>query len=119
VAVIDRRAIERLVSTCGEGGEVMVAALLETFLDDAPRQIAVLRRGLSEANADDVRRAAHTLRSQCETFGATLIVPLAGDLEARGREGRLDDTDALVDDLQAEYDRAAKELHALRLELQE
>ena len=36
-ATPDGMAIERLVSTGGDGGEVVVATLLGTFFEDAPR----------------------------------------------------------------------------------
>lgn len=86
VAAIDRTAVDRLTATMGGP---FVAELIDTFAEDARELIATLRRALAEADVDAFRRAAHSLKSNGETLGATELAALARELEAIARAGSL------------------------------
>ena len=118
-AILDPSAIERLVINCGEGGGEVVAALLGTLFDDAPRQLAALRQSLAGGVVDEVRRVAHTLKSHGITFGATFLAHLAQEVEALAKRGTLDGAQDLVEELEVETERACEALEAVRLELLE
>lgn len=77
------------------GAEFMVE-LVNTYLADAPAQIAVMREALSAADAERFRRAAHSLKSTSLNFGAVELAGHARELELLGRDNRLQDVgDAL------------------------
>ena len=69
-----------------------------------------LRRSLAAQNADQFRRAAHSLKSNSNTFGALGLGAMARDLEmtAAARVAAADP--APVDALAAAYARAAAAL---------
>lgn len=113
-STLDRAAIDQLVDTCGEGGEEFVAVLLGTFFDDAPHLLADLRRAILDNNLDEARRAAHTLKSQAMTFGALFLAHVAREMETLTRDGKRIRAACLVDELEAEYERAWKDLEVLR-----
>jgi HPt (histidine-containing phosphotransfer) domain-containing protein len=115
-ATLDRAAIDRLLDTCGDDG-AMVAALLGTLFDDAPGLLASLRRSLVEHDREEVRRAAHTLKSHGLTFGAPFLAHVARELELRARDADLDGAPSLVAELEAEFRLAREALDGLRLEL--
>ena len=79
-------ALERLMEATG-GDPEFVAVLLETFADEAPSILEELRSGLASGDGDAVRRAAHTLKSNAATFGATELEALCAELESRARRG--------------------------------
>ncbi len=91
-------------------GSDFVAELVGTFLEEAPIMLAELRRAHAGPNADAFRRAAHSLKSNAHTFGATRLASLARALELGGL---LTDT-APLDVLEAEYRKVAAALQDLR-----
>jgi HPt (histidine-containing phosphotransfer) domain-containing protein len=112
-----RAAVDQLLETCGAGGEEVVASLIEMFLADAPCILADLRRGVADGAAEEVRRAAHTLKSHGMTFGAPLLAHVAREVEVMAREGDLIGAAGLVAEVQAEYERAREALDAVRRQL--
>ena len=100
---LDPAALEQLREL---GGDEFVADLAATFLGEAPPLLAVLH----ESDVDEVRRAAHTLKSNGTTFGATRFATLCRELEDQARTGDLTGAPALVDRIEAEYALVAAEL---------
>jgi HPt (histidine-containing phosphotransfer) domain-containing protein len=90
-------------------GAEFAAELVGTFLDEAPQMLAELRAAQAEGSADRFRRAAHSIKSNANTFGALTLGAAAKALELGGF---ITDT-APVDALQAEYERAAAALQEL------
>ena len=90
-------------------GAEFVVELVDTFLEEAPAMLAELRTAQAAGTADAFRRAAHSLKSNSNTFGATRLGELARDLELGGM---IADT-APLDALEAAYQRAAAALKEL------
>jgi HPt (histidine-containing phosphotransfer) domain-containing protein len=79
VRTLDHDAIGAL-SDMLDGDEEALAELAQAMLDEAPERLAELRGG-------DVARAAHTLKSNAQTFGATELAERCRALEAEARAG--------------------------------
>ncbi len=62
-------------------GEEFAAELVNTFLDEAPGMIDELKAAAAAADADRYRRAAHSIKSNANTFGATALAELAKKVE--------------------------------------
>jgi HPt (histidine-containing phosphotransfer) domain-containing protein len=108
---IDRAAFEALQQTAGAE---FVGELVDTFLTEAPLMLQDLRDSLAAGDADRFRRAAHSLKSNSNTFGAMTLGALARDLELGGLDPvRLANAQPL-DTLAAEYSRVAAALLELR-----
>ena len=90
-------------------GAEFVGELIGTFLEEAPGMLAELRAAQAAQNADAFRRAAHSLKSNSNTFGATKLAEMARDLELGGLIADAGPLDAL----QAEYQRTADALKGL------
>jgi HPt (histidine-containing phosphotransfer) domain-containing protein len=88
--------------------------VIETFLDDAPSLIASLNPSLETSDADEVRRAAHSLKSNGQTFGAKDFAEVCRDLEERAKRRELDGASELVERIEREYGALADALAALR-----
>jgi HPt (histidine-containing phosphotransfer) domain-containing protein len=65
-------------------GHEFVVELVETFMEEAPIMLAELRAARLDSDAGRFRRAAHSLKSNANTFGAYQLAALARDLEMRG-----------------------------------
>ena len=95
-------------------GPEFVAELVDTFLEEAPLMLAELRGARAASNADSFRRAAHSLKSNSQTFGALALGALARDLELKGLGTDAEHDNAALDALDAAYAQAAAGLKALR-----
>lgn len=104
--LIDRATFAELQDNAGAE---FVAELVDTFGEEAPPLIAELREALAAGAADRFRRAAHSLKSNSSTFGATQLAELARALELGGMPA-----DAkVIDTLAAEFGRTLAALKDL------
>jgi CheY-like chemotaxis protein/HPt (histidine-containing phosphotransfer) domain-containing protein len=95
------------------GDPVFVRKLISTFLNDAPGLVGTLRSSLEQCNSEELRRAAHTLKSNGRTFGATALASLSEELELSARTGALVSAGDLVTRIEKEYARVEGALGAL------
>jgi HPt (histidine-containing phosphotransfer) domain-containing protein len=106
-APIDPATFAELQDTAGAD---FVADLVATFVDEeAPQMLAELRAARAEGAAERFRRAAHSLKSNANTFGALHLGELARALELGG----LPADDAPLAALEAAYAQAAAALQEL------
>ncbi|MBI5722084.1 MAG: Hpt domain-containing protein [Burkholderiales bacterium] len=103
VGPIDRATFGELQATTGAD---FVVELVGTFFEEAPQMIGELRGALAAGDADRFRRAAHSLKTNACTFGATALGAAARGLE----QGGLPAGASGIDALQALYDEAAAAL---------
>jgi CheY-like chemotaxis protein len=98
------------------GGDDFLAEVIDAFLADAPGLVATLRRALRDNDTDELRRAAHTLKSNGSTLGAERFSELCRELEQNAKSGRLESVSELVDRIEDEYRPLADALAALASE---
>jgi histidine phosphotransfer protein HptB len=110
-SVIDKAVYAQLEETTGAE---FVAELTDTFLEEAPGMLAELRSARAENHADRFRRAAHSLKSNSNTFGASKLAALARALELKGLDADPARDMAALVVLEGEYARAAAALKNLR-----
>jgi PAS domain S-box-containing protein len=96
------------------GGDDFLGEVIDAFLGDAPELLATLRRSLEEGKDEELRRAAHTLKSNGSTLGAAEFAELCRTLEQRAKSGELDGAGELVERIEAEYKPLEEALTALR-----
>jgi HPt (histidine-containing phosphotransfer) domain-containing protein len=109
---VDHRALAALSQATGDD-PAFLAELIDTFLRDAPALLETLRGALDEADAQQVRRAAHTLKSNGRVFGATTLAELCQQLEAIARKDTLAGAAELLGRIEGEYasvERALQEI---------
>lgn len=92
-------------------GDDFVAELVNTFLDETPGIIDDLKTTVLEADADGYRRAAHSIKSNASTFGATALAELAREMDLGALPSAADASS--IDELQSSFDVAATELRSL------
>jgi CheY-like chemotaxis protein/HPt (histidine-containing phosphotransfer) domain-containing protein len=98
------------------GGDEFLGEVIDAFLADAPELIATLRRSLDSRTSEELRRAAHTLKSNGATLGAADFAELCRSLEQRAKDGELDGASELVDRIEQDYGPLRDALTALRTE---
>jgi histidine phosphotransfer protein HptB len=108
---IDSATFEALQQTAGAE---FVGELVDTFLTEAPIMLADLRDALAAKDADRFRRAAHSLKSNSNTFGALTLGAMSRELELGGMAPVVAAGGVPLDALALEYSRVAKALTELR-----
>lgn len=108
---IDMQVFAELQDSAGAD---FVAELIDTFLDDAPQRLAELGRAGAGGDAAAFRRAAHSLKSNGNTFGASAFAALARELELADLAATGARLAPMLAALAAEYERAAAALRSLR-----
>jgi HPt (histidine-containing phosphotransfer) domain-containing protein len=91
--------------------------LIERFFQDVDRLFDEARQALKQKQADDLRRAAHSLKSTSATFGAMELSAVARELEHLARDGVLEGTAGLISRAEAEFARVEAALEAEGKEL--
>jgi histidine phosphotransfer protein HptB len=109
-AVIDRSTFAELQDTAGAE---FVAELVQTFVQEAPGMLAELRSARADSHAERFRRAAHSLKSNANTFGATRLAALARELELGGPSADPLRDQAALTESESDCARAATALEAL------
>ena len=92
-AVIDPHAFDDLQANAGAD---FVVELVDTFAEEAPHMLAEMRGALADGAAERFRRAAHSLKSNSSTFGATRLAEMARTLELGGLPPDAHAVDALA-----------------------
>lgn len=89
---LERPALDELRAMTGDDAALYVE-LLDTFLSDADLYLGELRAADDPAT---LARAAHSLKSNAMTVGATELADACRGLEADARAGEVDDQEARV-----------------------
>jgi HPt (histidine-containing phosphotransfer) domain-containing protein len=108
---IDLATFKALEETAGAD---FVKDLVATFLEEAPMMLDDMRGALAARDAEKFRRAAHSLKSNSNTFGALTLGAMAKELELAGLQRALERNPEPLAALVQEYSRVAAALDALR-----
>ena len=90
-----------------------ISELIDTFLEDTPKQMAIMKNALAAKDVEAFRRAAHSIKSNAATFGATDLAELARELEMLGRENNLE-VGSRLEVLQDAFEQVKDRLNGLR-----
>jgi histidine phosphotransfer protein HptB len=121
--LIDKQAFETLKSMTDPG---FIVELIDVFLSDTPDQIELIRVGIATGNAEQVRRAAHSLKSNSASFGANRLAGMSREIEMvakasmdtqapQGTQG-LQNANTLLVALVNEYEKLVPTLQELKNE---
>jgi CheY-like chemotaxis protein len=110
---LDAAALENLREL---GGAEFIAEVVDVFLADAPALITSLRSSLQRQDTEELRRAAHTLKSNGSTLGAGAFAELCRTVEQHAKDGHLDGVSQSVDQIEQEYRMLQEALASLRSE---
>ncbi len=82
------RAMGRLL-----GSRLLLAKLIETFVESAPQARSKLGDAIAQRDASAVAFATHRLRGQAATFDAARLIRVIEEVESESRHGRWDRVD--------------------------
>jgi PAS domain S-box-containing protein len=94
--------LARLRSTLGDEA---TAEIVETFLAEGPQLFSTLQRAIERGDADGLRLAAHTLKSNAAIFGAEALAGLCAEIESLGQAGTVAGASDLLARAAVEHER--------------
>lgn len=110
MSIIDMNTFNSLKENAGTE---FVSELIDTFFEDTLHLMEQMRAALAAKDSESFRRAAHSLKSNAATFGATELSTLARELESMGRENNLEIGNRL-EGLEEAFQKAKSQLIELR-----
>lgn len=110
---IDRAALAHLLATVG-GDKTFLAELIDAFFGDTSQLIAQMRQASAARDAESLRRAAHSLKSNSANLGATTLAALCQQVEEIAKAGTLDGANARIAQIEIEYETVKRALQAER-----
>jgi HPt (histidine-containing phosphotransfer) domain-containing protein len=114
-SVIDKEALSELQATTDAAFAV---ELIDTYLQDSSELIEAMRTALADSDSDQLRRAAHSLKSNSATVGAADLSSMAKELEMMGKEGELGGAEATLKQVEAMFERVRTALEQAKDDVQ-
>ena len=91
--------------------------LIRIFLEDGPKYLAEMKRGLAGRDGPALMRAGHTIKGSSGYLGAEVVHRLAARIEALGAEKKFDEAATAVADMEREMERLKAELERFATDL--
>jgi HPt (histidine-containing phosphotransfer) domain-containing protein len=111
---INRATLDELLETTG-GDPAFLAELIDTYFEDSATLLPAMREALAAGSTEQLRRAAHSLKSNSASFGAQELAIRCRALEEQSQAGALGDAAAeRLAQVEAEYERVRRALQAAR-----
>ena len=108
--IIDQLTYDALVEAVGED---FIDELLQAYFEEMPELLAALQHALANLDHDSFQRAAHSIKSTSNSFGAFHYAEMAKELEMMGKAKNLEGTQAKVDQLSQDYPQVRLSLEGL------
>jgi CheY-like chemotaxis protein len=111
----DREVIDQLLSVAGPAGASVV---LGAMIDSAPGMLEGLQRAVATGDRKEIRRYAHSLKTNARTVGARSIARQFQELEQLGGNAPLEGTQAGTASASAAYLQLIEAMRRLREQLE-
>jgi PAS domain S-box-containing protein len=108
---IDAKALAS-IRELDDGEGVVLAEVIDIFLQEAPQHLAGLRAALQRKDAGELARSAHAFKSASGNVGAVHVVKLCREIERVGRSGELADAPPLLHQIEQQVDAVRPLLQA-------
>ena len=115
---IDHSALDEYREVLGEEFVPFFVDLINTFFTSGPEFIQTMKDALDANDAELFTRSAHTLKSNCKTFGAFDFADKAFELEQLGAAGDLESAREKLPALEEAYQQLVTDLQRLQASLE-
>jgi len=116
VPAINLKVLEALREIDPDGGMGLARKIMRTFLASAHERVVHIEQAIACGDSETLGQAAHALKSSTANVGAETLSRLYKELERLGREHRLEEARALLDEVRKEHQRAVSNMQTLLME---
>ncbi|HVM73132.1 MAG TPA: Hpt domain-containing protein [Anaerolineales bacterium] len=99
-AIIDLPTFEALKDAMGAD---FIGELVQAYFEETPGLLTQLNEAFTRQDAEEFRRAAHSIKSTSNSFGALAFGALAKELELMGKDQHLEGAAGKLEKLSADY----------------
>jgi len=92
------------------GDEDLARMVIETFLDDFPKQVEALRGFFAASDVSGTERQAHTIKGAAANIGGEALRALAFKMEKTAKAGKLDEVRDRLPEMIAQFELLKKEI---------
>lgn len=110
--VIDWAMLNDLREFQAEDEPDLIQELVGLFKRETLSQIEAIRAAITAEDAEQLWKAAHSLKGSSANLGVRRVSALGAELEKKGRSGAVEGAGALLAQLEREYARACRALDA-------
>lgn len=103
-------ALDQYLEMFGEDGPEFVIDIIETYLEDTPKQFDQLDQSMAAEDYATFRRIAHSLKSSSATVGATILADDFAVLEKAGADLNLNSVGSQVEKCKLAFQMLKAEL---------
>ena len=111
--VINRHALENIRALSSDRGDALVQKVVTAYVDDTPNHLQALRRAISEFDATNLRRTAHSLKSSSANVGAETLAQMCKEMETLGRTETTEGASGILTDMELEFQAVRNSLSAI------
>jgi len=110
--VIDRQVLDQLSALRINGKPELLARTINLYLIESPKLVHKLKQAAAAANAPEIARSAHSLKSCSANVGARVLSRFCSDIEASARRADTEEARKLFPMIEAEHGRVQSALSA-------
>lgn len=111
--LLDLTIIDGLRELDDDGSDTFFKEIIAVYTEQFSPMTEKLVSAIKDNNADDLARAAHTLKGASLNIGAKELATICRTLEFKGKDRQLANLDELLDTLQTVYHLTLAEIHKL------
>lgn len=100
--IIDQAVFSNLLDSMG-GDVDFMWELVDAFIASTPELITSIRQALASGNARELQRAAHSLKTGSNSFGAFSFAAQCKELEDIGKSGMLEGASQKLTTIEMKY----------------
>ncbi|NHQ90249.1 hybrid sensor histidine kinase/response regulator [Janthinobacterium lividum] len=110
---LNRQALENIRALSGTDGDALLERVILAFTSETPRQLSAMRAAIAGADAEALRKVAHSLKSGSANVGADGLAQLCKEMEKLGRAGSTEGAAALLQQMQQAFLTVRESLNAI------
>ena len=110
---LNRQALENIRALSRTDGDALLERVIQAFVGETPRQLTAMREAIAGADAEALRKVAHSLKSGSANVGADGLAQLCKDMEKLGRAGSTEGAAPLLQQMQQAFLAVRESLSAI------
>jgi two-component system sensor histidine kinase/response regulator len=111
--IINHGALDHIRALSKDRGDALVHKVIHAFVDDTPLHLRTLRQAIVGADPNNMRKAAHSLKSSSANVGADHLAQLCKEMEHLGRTDTTEGASGILTTMEQEFQAVRHSLNAI------